>query len=539
MGDRTLFIPPHVGDNVLPNLPFFHRLLRYAQRKPSPIVVRDLVAGMEKTYHHLISDVLAFRKTLEKSLSKEARHDLIADKEVYIGLLAPGGYEYTVGFIAILAIGAAVVPMAAILPAEEASYFLSKAQCVALVAGTTSEKTAQSIARYMEESKGVHIPCISPIASHLRPTLLPSDQATISSGPVPDMNAAALVIFTSGTTGPPRVLCSVAVIYPGTERRMQSFTKSQTRTQFFMSSRCITPLVVDMGALATGGLTFFSGVPTIYMRMMRYYEENIAHQTPEIRDQYISGARQIRAMLCGTSALPGPVQEFWHQIRNKPILTRYGATEFGAVIKTELDSDGTPQNSVGRVAEAVSLKLTDEGQILVKCPYMFSKYLFDEKATADAHDSEGYFKTGDIARREGKYYFILGRASIDIIKSGGYKISALDIEREILGLDYASEVMVVGVEDEEFGQRVAATVSLKQGQKITRKSLTLAELREDLRSRMAGYKMPTILRVVQGELPKSGTGKVQKKILGPQFFPPNYRELPEVQVWSKENTAKL
>lgn len=111
MGDRTSFIPPHVGDNVLPNVPFFHRLLRYAQREPSPIVVRDVVAGVEKTYHHLVSDVLAFRKVLKISLSHEARRDLVADKEVYIGLLAPGGYEFTVGFIAILAIGAAVVPM--------------------------------------------------------------------------------------------------------------------------------------------------------------------------------------------------------------------------------------------------------------------------------------------------------------------------------------------------------------------------------------------------------------------------------------------
>jgi malonyl-CoA/methylmalonyl-CoA synthetase len=178
-------------------------------------------------------------------------------------------------------------------------------------------------------------------------------------------------------------------------------------------------------------------------------------------------------------------------------------------------------------------------EVVVHSHTPFNRYLFDEKATADAHDAEGYFKTGDIARREGKYYFILGRASIDIIKSGGYKISALDIEREILGLDYVSEVMVVGVEDEEFGQRVAATVSLKQDQKTTRKSLTIAELREDLRSKMAGYKMPTVLRVVQGELPKSGTGKVQKKILRPQLFPPNYRQLPEVQVWSRENKAKL
>jgi acyl-CoA synthetase (AMP-forming)/AMP-acid ligase II len=175
---------------------------------------------------------------------------------------------------------------------------------------------------------------------------------------------------------------------------------------------------------------------------------------------------------------------------------------------------------------------------LLTC-FSTGRYLHDEKATKEAHDKDGYFKSGDIARREGKYYFILGRASIDIIKSGGYKISALDVEREVLGLDYVSEVMVVGVEDEEFGQRVAATISLKTDPNTTRNSLTLAELREDLRTKLNGYKMPTILRLVQGELPKSGTAKVQKKILGPKFFPPNYREIPEVQVWSKGKSARL
>ena len=115
----------------------------------------------------------------------------------------------------------------------------------------------------------------------------------------------------------------------------------------------------------------------------------------------------------------------------------------------------------------------------------------------------------------------------------------MDVEREILGLDYVSEVMVVGVEDEEYGQRVAASISLKTDQSTTRKSLTLAELRKDLKSKMASYKIPTILRVVQGELPKSGTGKVQKKILGPQLFPSNYRELSAIQVWKKEDKAKL
>lgn len=166
------------------------------------------------------------------------------------------------------------------------------------------------------------------------------------------------------------------------------------------------------------------------------------------------------------------------------------------------------------------------------------RYLNDPAATAAAHDAEGYFITGDIARREGPNYFILGRASIDIIKSGGYKLSALDIEREILGLDYIGEVMVVGVDDEEYGQRVAAAVTLKDG----RTTLSLEQLRADLRGVLAGYKMPTVLRVLEGEIPKSGTGKVQKKILGPKYFPPGWRGEDGIQFWEKKDTqvrAKL
>lgn len=161
------------------------------------------------------------------------------------------------------------------------------------------------------------------------------------------------------------------------------------------------------------------------------------------------------------------------------------------------------------------------------------RYLFDDEATARAHNAEGYFKTGDIAKRQGSHYFIIGRASLDIIKSGGYKTSALDIEREILGLPYISEVMVVGVSDEEFGQRVGAVISLRQDRipSLEHGQLTLQKLRTDLRGRLVGYKMPTLLRVVEGDLPKTASGKVLKKILGPKYFPKGYEVDYNVQVW--------
>ncbi len=157
----------------------------------------------------------------------------------------------------------------------------------------------------------------------------------------------------------------------------------------------------------------------------------------------------------------------------------------------------------------------------------------DIEATRDAHDEDGWFKTGDIARKDGDFYTIVGRASVDIIKSGGYKISATDIERECLNLPYVREAMIVGVRDEEFGQRVGAVVTVKP----EASDLELQQLRADLRKALAGYKLPTILRVVQGELPKGATGKVQKKSLGPELIPsPGYEAIPEVQVWKQSHS---
>jgi long-subunit acyl-CoA synthetase (AMP-forming) len=250
----------------------------------------------------------------------------------------------------------------------------------------------------MRESKRVNIPCILPIGSAIGSVLDLADEATISSGLVPNMNGAALVIFTSGTTGPPKGAVQRRSYIAGSgdaDAEHYKITDKDTVLHvlpvhhasgvgltflpFLTAGACIEFRSGNFDTAWTwerwrqGGLTFFSGVPTIYMRMMRYFEENISNQSQEVQEEYIAGARGMRAMLCGTSALPGPVQEFWHRIREKPILTRYGTTEFGAVIKTDLDSDGSPRNSVGRVAEAVSLKLAEDGQLLVKCPYMFSK----------------------------------------------------------------------------------------------------------------------------------------------------------------------
>jgi malonyl-CoA/methylmalonyl-CoA synthetase len=554
--DRCDHAPKHVGPNVFPNFFLFSRLVRWAHK---PILaVRDLTFGFTATYAQLLTDVLHFRNQLRQVLDPAIIENIDREEEVFILLLGPGGYEFTVGFLALMALGAVIVPISPDLPVKEATYFATESRAVAVLTADRCVKLGQGLEEAISTAQDPRFRSI-PIRPHLMRPCLPTTEFVISSDGYMDLNKSAYVIFTSGTTGPPKggvkrrgFLYDVGSQFCDQHGIREGDLVLHTLPVHHATGITVTllPFLWSGGSIEfhSGGfdtawtwqrmkkadLDFFSGVPTIYMRLMQHYEQQLAKQPNA--NEYVNGARRIRAMLCGTSALPRPLQQKWTKLRGgKPILTRYGGTEFGNAFTVTpwLAEQGVPDGAVGTKGPGVDLKLSggDEGEVLIKTPIMFSKYLFDEEATMNALDFEGYFKTGDIARREGEFYYILGRASIDIIKSGGYKISALDIEREILGLDYISEVMVVGVEDEEFGQRVAAAIVLR---KDMRSTLTIDELRKDLRGSLAGYKMPTLLRIVQ-DIRKNATGKVVKKALVGELFPGSGH--PDVQMWRSGKTS--
>lgn len=116
----------------------------------------------------------------------------------------------------------------------------------------------------------------------------------------------------------------------------------------------------------------------------------------------------------------------------------------------------------------LSVCYTGPGELLVKGENLFKEYWNRPDATAEAFDADGWFKTGDTAASEGSppYWRILGRTSVDIIKSGGYKISALEIENALLGHPAVNECAVVGLEDETQGQVIAAILTCHQGQEV-------------------------------------------------------------------------
>src|ERR1700753_4148606 len=106
------------------------------------------------------------------------------------------------------------------------------------------------------------------------------------------------------------------------------------------------------------------------MRMRRLFQQKLSKLPPDVVQQYIAGARQFKAALCGTSALPYPINDFWTKLMGKRIVQRYGATEFGAVFKVHLGDNNVPDGSVGEKVPGIEIKLTEgnEGEILVKSP---------------------------------------------------------------------------------------------------------------------------------------------------------------------------
>ncbi|KAH0368993.1 acetyl-CoA synthetase-like protein, partial [Aureobasidium melanogenum] len=566
--DRNSLLPPHRGQNVLPNSPLFGKLIRHARRQR--LAVRDLQLGLEKTYGDLLDAVLTFREVVSASLTKDTKLALERGDEVYIGVLAAGGWEFTVAVLTVLALGAAVVPMFPSAPVDELIYFVNKSNQVAVLAGVPATSLAENV---VAQAKPVnpHLVSVSVLPNlPVVPSRTPVDISTSSDPPL-DERAPGVVIFTSGTTGRPKgvvhrrgytheTALAIGEGYDIDHNDVLLHALPVHHTTGFGTSffpfLCAGACIEFRGAASfdakwvwdrwlQGGLTVFSAVPTIYMRLKWYFEREVQKLPLDQQMRYVKAANQFRAFLCGSSALQDGVQDFWTSLRNgSPILTRYGATEFPGCLKVPADMDHRllPKGCVGMTVPGVEIKLSggNEGELLVKSPYMFAKYLGDKEATINAHDEDGWFKTGDIARRDGDYYTIIGRASVDIIKSGGYKISAIDIERELLTLPYVGEAMVVGVEDDEFGQLVGAAITVKSSASISVQTLTLKKLRDDLRPKLAGYKLPTVLRLVEGELPKGGTGKVQKKVLGPQYFPtPDYINMPEIQTLRKTKKSEV
>ncbi|KAK5676262.1 hypothetical protein LTS10_011074 [Elasticomyces elasticus] len=301
-------------------------------------------------------------------------------------------------------------------------------------------------------------------------------------------------------------------------------------------------------------ITFLTAVPTVWARLLQSH--------PALPMDLLKASKQaiqrkhLRLNISGSAALPTPTKQAWSELSaGNTLLERFGMTEVGMALSCGLSDADRVDGSVGWPLPSVEARLVDpdtheiiqegedfdaagkerSGEIQLRGPTIFKAYWRNAEATRKEFTEDGWFRTGDIAVRKivkgagegksghwakGPAWFIHGRKSADIIKTGGEKVSALEVERELLGLHEVRECAVVGLVSEAWGQKVAAIVVLSgSGHTAGKggKAWGAMDMRRALKDKLVAYKIPQDLKVVE-EIPRNAMGKVNKKELVKSVF---------------------
>jgi malonyl-CoA/methylmalonyl-CoA synthetase len=388
--------------------------------------------------------------------------------------------------------------------------------------------------RYTIENSGANILVISPefedlladLALELNCRLIilgKNEGGEVSALPEIDDARGAMILYTSGTTNLPKGVVST---HANLNAQISALIEAWKWTSAD-STVCVLPLhhvhgvvnVVSCSLWAGATCEFmpnfsekgifdlvtearinvFMAVPTIYFKLIAYWET----QSETVQKQLTESLASLRLMISGSAALPVSVMERWQTISTHLLLERYGMTEIGMALSNPYDGPRVAGH-VGYPLPGVSVRLSEEGEIQVKGANVFKEYWQKPEATSESFTEDGWFQTGDIAALdELGGYRILGRNSVDIIKSGGYKISALEIEEVLRQYPGIKDCSVVGLPNDEWGELVAAAI-------VTQGVVDEKALNTWMRGQMPAYKTPRKYLAIS-ELPRNAMGKVTKK----------------------------
>ena len=451
-----------------------------------------------------------------------------------VGVMAHPGAEYCAAMLAVWRLGWIAVPLSPSHPIGELTHAIREARVeIVFVTDNLLDKVADlgrscpvRAVRYIDD-----VPRDRDDASR--------DDLTKSPEPEPD--DGALVIFTSGTTGAPKAalhthaslaaqIDSLAEAWgwTGADKILHALPLNHVHgiVNAWMCAHAVGAEVTFCAKFSAtewwrsvadrnDGMhtttTTFMGVPTMYVRLIQSYD---AVESEERRRQMSAGASRLRLCVSGSAACPVPVAKRWSEIAGgKELLERYGATEIGMALSQPLAGRRVP-GRVGHPLPGVQVKLVD-GELRVKGPGVFGGYVGRPEATAACFDELGFFITGDATEYdENLGYRIMGRTSVDIIKHGGYKLSALEIESAVLEHPGVGECAVCGVPDDVYGEIVGCVLApgpASDGAPVSPPP-DAEELRAFLKDRMASYKAPGVVVVVDA-VPRNAMGKVNKRSL--------------------------
>jgi malonyl-CoA/methylmalonyl-CoA synthetase len=435
--------------------------------------------------------------------------------EARVVFMVEPSFEYVRIQWSIWRAGGVAVPLCLTHPAPELEYVIDTTTPVIAVA---SPKYADLL-RPLAEARGIEFILINGLARDPMP--LPSLES----------DRRAMILFTSGTTGRPK---GVVTTHASIESQIRSLVEAWEWEQddrifltlplhhihgivnvigcaLWSGARCDMLPGFDaaevIDRLSAGDLSLYMAVPTIYHRLIAHLDQ----ATDEERSRFRDGVSRLRLMVSGSAALPIPVLEQWRDLSGHTLLERYGMTEIGMGLSNPYHGERIP-GSVGTPLPGVEVRLVGDdgaeihgeepGEIQVRGPTVFLEYWDRPEDTESAFTADGWFRSGDTAVIENGRFRILGRSSVDILKTGGEKVSALEIEDVLLGHEAVSEVAVVGIDDPEWGQRVVAVV-------VAAGPVEADELRAWVKGVLAPHKVPKEFHFTDA-LPRNPMGKTLK-----------------------------
>ncbi|KAI9172235.1 Malonate--CoA ligase ACSF3 [Paramyrothecium foliicola] len=561
--------------STLPRLPIFEAI---ASHDPSSTAIVHGLSRRTFSYGELLGDVSRARDRLQ-----EARGGAALDGE-RIAFLVENSYDYVVTLLAAMAARSIAVPLSPAFPASELQYILNQSEASLLVSSAKFGAKAQQVLGSQLTAPPAHVELAKHQGGSSRDDVVLDGSDPGGAGmmlytsgttnrpkgvllPQAVLTAQSRSLIEAWRYSPADRLLHVLPLHHihGTVNALLTplFAGSTIEFMFPFNAdavwkRLAAPFLPDGGAKEK--ITFFTVVPTVYSRLLTTHKA----LSPDVKEagRQATSPEHMRVGISGSAALPTPVKAAWKELScGNVLLERYGMTEVGMALSCGLDFADRVDASVGWPLPLVEARLVDldsgevilpgqevdsngrerSGEIQLRGPTIFKEYWRNPEATAkefvEGEDGKGrWFKTGDVAVRmpvptaghnttaqpwaQGPMYFIQGRKSADIIKTGGEKVSALEVERELLSLPEVAEAAVVAVPSGRWGHKVGAVILLDPEHA---KTWSPMDMRRALRDRLANYKIPQVLKLVD-HIPRNAMGKINKKQLVKAVFADEFSE---------------
>ncbi|CAH1738214.1 malonate--CoA ligase ACSF3, mitochondrial isoform X1 [Aphis gossypii] len=539
-------------------------IYRLASQWPNNIAVVDKFG--EHTYSSIFNSSVILSKIIEKSL-----HGEIQER---VAILCPNDAFYVVAQWASWISGQIIVPLSPLHPAAMLEYFINDSDAKVILTTAQFENIVRPLAEKFNQKYLLLEDHITLDFKPLGKTSFEEDNKVemlnidnnISDDQFFDSNA--MIIYTSGSTGSPK---GVLLTHNNLNTQINCL-----KTAWNWSNKDVIlhalPLnhihgIVNalMCPLHTGArcvmlpkfnatdvwtwllaieqyygyrVNMFMGVPTMYVKLIENYEKMFEKNDRMVEYVKAVCSQKIRLMVSGSAPLPSTLFSRWEQITGHKLLERYGMSEIGMALSNPLNGERKP-GFVGQPLPGVNVRIVKDniilleghdknikiinsvkddnnegycGDLQIKGKNVFKEYWRKPESTKKEFTEDGWFKTGDSVKYVDNSFQILGRTSIDIIKTGGYKVSALFVETIMLQNKVIKDIAVVGLPDSTWGQRIGALIVIDGNENNVEHKKIKKDLKSWAETVLPPYSIPTVINIVD-EVPRNALGKVDKKSL--------------------------